>query len=253
MLTSEGESVAELRSRAGANPATAESAVRALLSLVSEGELDESLAAAMAVETLAESRPAALAASVDELSAVLYYADDVRVRRALGAALAAVVEEFPEKRVAARGLSEATRIRSERFWNERPLSELGVVRHGFDGLVRLAEHGHPVPGEAVGNAVAVLEVGDLPTVLAGVDLLERAVVTESDRAGLASDALVGLLEVEDGPVRERAAVAVARTALRCPGHVDEAERVAGALEATLPVEDRDVIETAVEALRGGEE
>jgi len=126
---------------------------------------------------------------------------------------------------AKRGLTEATRLRTDNLEGPKAYDEVQTVRRGIEGWTTLADHEHEVPAAVVENAIETLEVAGKTTLSASIKLLEAAVRSGTPRRNAATRALYDLstLTADDDFARRKATSSLARLYLdgQIEGHREE--------------------------------
>lgn len=252
MSHNEGAGLAELEETVLQQGADADEAVLELLSRIDDEDHD-TYRAVKKLKTVSEEVPEALVDHVERLSSTLYHADDTDLRYWLAKILRDLVDEVPETgEDAARGLSEATRVRTERIDAETGYEEVRTVRSGLDGWITLGDDGHEIPPAVVENAVKVINIADASTLISAIKTLGKALEAGSSRKDLALRGLLDIADTEDELTRRHATEALARAVVADSVHSDR-EEIHRLLVENQGVAQDDVVDTAIARLETGEE
>lgn len=245
----ESLSLEELDEAIRADPDHSSEEIAELLSRV-EGPDHRSRVAMMTLNNLAHDYPRCLLQHVDAISSLLYHADDVGHRNHCAEILSELVSKFPEAAEdAKRGLTEATRLRTDRLEDRDAFDEIQTIRRGLEGWKELAEQGHTVPETVAENAVRVLEAADSTTVVSTIQLLREAILTGTPRKDMAIRALYDLASVDDALVRRHATKALAKTYVE--GAIEKhPEKLLAVFEQNRDLTDAAVVDEAIERIDG---
>lgn len=177
--------------------------------------------AADALGNLAEEAPETASQVIPDISSVIGQVEHGYIRRKLSETLLELVATHPENATDARnGLTEASRIRDERYWAQSPQDEQRTIANGLEGWTHLADAGHVIPPVVVTSAADVLERASRRTLQQAIRTLGKAVETGSARDGIAVDALRELADFQTVDVRGAATKALARGVLVARPDVD---------------------------------
>lgn len=240
-------SIEELAEAIRADPENAHEQIRELVTRI-EDDRESSRIAMFTLNNIATEHPSEIVPHLDEISTLLYHSDVVATRSQCTEILSDVTEAYPEAAAdAKRGLTEATRLRTDQLEGPEGYDEVQTVRRGLEGWTALAEHGHEVPSSVVENAIRVLEAAGTTTVSASIKLLEEAVRAGTPRRDAATRALYDLSNLDDDFARRKATDGLAHLYLdgEIEGHRDELRE--------MFVENRDLdvdpaVEDAIERL-----
>jgi hypothetical protein len=249
MTDAKTASVEELAGAIRADPANAHEQISELVSRI-EDDRENSRIAMFTLNNIATEYPSEVISHVDEISTLLYHSEVVATRSQCAEILSDIAKATPEAAAdAKRGLTEATRLRTDKLEGPEGYDEVQTVRRGIEGWTSLAEYGHEVPAAVVENAIKVLEVAGKTTVSASIKLLEAAVRSGTPRRDAATRALYDLskLDADDDFARRKATSSLARLYLdgRIEGHRGEL-RETFAENRDLDVDS--VVEDAIERL-----
>ncbi|UPM42415.1 hypothetical protein [Halocatena salina] len=158
--------------------------------------------------------PKAFEGETDRFLTGLEAAEESRVRRDLAGAVTKLVEQqaIPLED-AGPALTEATRIRDEEHWDDRPKNELAVVRKGVIGWVELAAVGETVPGIVVKRALTAADFGHRSTLYRTIDLLQAAIESGSPETEMAFEGLVDITTADEQTIIADTTLAIANLVL----------------------------------------
>lgn len=227
--------------RAKANPEAASEAIQALFDYV-EAETDAGFAAG-SLESVANHAPEAFENQTDRFQTTLNTAEESRVRRELTGAVNELVEQQaipPED--AGPVLTEATRVRDEEHWDDRPKNELAVIQNGLIGWVELAALGETVPGIVVERALTAASFGDRSTLYRTIDLLQAAVESGSPETEMAFEGLVDITTADEQTIISDTTLAVANLVMSGDVPDEDAARAVITDNAAVVQEEYPIIE-----------
>lgn len=206
-------SVSAAAQHAKQHPTDASDAIQTLFDYVEEGGSD-ARDSAMSLASIAKRAPAALDGQTDNFENALETADGVHARRELADAVNELIEQqaIPPGD-AGRALTEATRIRDDEYWEDRPKSELLIIRKGLDGWTDVAAMGKPVPEIVVERALGLVQAEDFNTLISIIDLLQAAVDSGSPEVERAFQGLVEIAQADNPSLTSEATLAIAELVL----------------------------------------
>lgn len=206
-------SVSAAAQHAKQNPTDASDAIQTLFDYVEEGGSD-ARDAAMSLVSITKRAPAAFEGQTDNFEQALETADGVHARRELADAITNLIEQqaIPPGD-AGRALTEATRVRDDEYWEDRPKSELLIIQEGLDGWTDVAAMGEPVPGIVVERTLGLIQTGDFGTLISIIDLLQAAVDSGSPEVERAFEGLVEIARADNPSLTSEATLAIAELVL----------------------------------------
>lgn len=140
-------SIATAAQQAKQNPDDAADAIQTLFEYVDAGD-PEASDAAKSLSSIAKRVPAAFDGQTANFEQALGTADGVHTRRNLAEAVNNLIDQHAiPLEDAGRALTEATRIRDDEYWEDRPKSELLIIRKGLDGYGGYGRNGPGNRGE----------------------------------------------------------------------------------------------------------
>jgi hypothetical protein len=206
-------SIATASKTARENPDDAASAIQTLFDYVDNGGTDAQ-DAAVSLSLVAGRAPEAFDGQTDNFEHALKTADGVHARRDLTDAVTELIDHHAiPPGDAGRALTEATRIRDDAYWEDRPKSELLIIRMGLDGWTEVAASGEPVPDIVVERALGLIETRNFNTLISIIDVLQSAVASDSPEAKRAFQTLVEIAQADDPTLTSEATLAVAELVL----------------------------------------
>lgn len=227
--------------RAKADPAEASEAIQALFDYVEAGT-DAGYASGW-LESIAGDAPEALDGQTDTFETALDTAKESRVRRKLAAAVNELVDQkaIPLED-AGPALTEATRIRDEEHWDDRPKNELAAIRKGLIGWVELAAMDETVPGIVVERALTAASFGDRSTLYRTIELLQAAVESGSSKTEVAFEGLVDITTADEQTIISDTTLAVANLVMSGDVPDEDAARAVITDNATTVREEYPIVE-----------
>ena len=154
--------------------------------------------ASTTLRSLARHHPQTLSTVTEDISTLIYHAENPTVRHRLTATISDLIDHLPNARTDfERGLTESTRIRADRFWQQNFSKEKRTIWAALHGWNKLAKHGHTIPPEPVENAVHLTDTAEQPLLETIITLLTNAVKTNGTRDELAATTLITLLHTPE--------------------------------------------------------
>lgn len=241
-------SVTAASKHARQNPDDAFGAIQALFDYV-EGGGDDASSAATSLALVAGRSPAAFDSQTDRFEHALKTADGVHTRRNLAEAVNELLEQHAiPPRDAGPALTEATRIRDDEYWEDRPKSELSIIREGLIGWTDVAAMGEPVPKVVVKRAAMIIDIAK-PAILINIrNLFQAAVASGSPMREQAFDGLVELAATDNETLTSEATISIAELVLS--GNVPDEDAAREVITANAEAVRRDthLIEQALEEI-----
>lgn len=248
MVDDTSMSVATASEYARENPDDASRAIQTLFDYVEEGG-DDASSAATSLALVAGRAPEAFDGQTDRFERALKVADGVHTRRNLAEAVNELVEDHAiPPGDAGPALTEATRIRDDEYWEDRPKSELSIIREGLIGWTDVAAMGKPVPEIVVQRAARTIDTKDRNILLRVLDLFQAAVASDSPMREQAFNGLVELAQTDNETFTSEGTIAIAELVLSGKVSDEDAAREVITANAEAVHRDKQLVEQALEEI-----
>ena len=196
-LTTDTPPIEKLHSTAHENPEEAPEIAHTLVNIIANNPETREEASAT-LRSLARHHPQTLSTVTEDISTLIYHAENPTVRHRLTATISDLIDHLPNARTDfERGLTESTRIRADRFWQQNFSKEKRTIWAALHGWNKLAKHGHTIPPEPVENAVHLTDTAEQPLLETIIKLLTNGIKTNSNRGELAATTLITLLHTPE--------------------------------------------------------